>query len=244
MQTQSKKLLGVIGGLGPMATAVFLERIVCMTDAHADQEHIDIAVRHCPSIPDRTAFILGRSGDDPLPGIIQQALSLRDQGACCIAIPCITAHFFHDAIEQACALPVIDTVSLTAKELLASGVRRAAVWATEGTVHTGLFQKALARVGIEAVLPDEMTQTVVTDCIYRDIKAGRSPDPSPLLSAQQRLLSEGVQALILGCTELSVAARSVPFAPGVIDALDVLAKASVIACDAPVKPEYACLLSK
>lgn len=244
MQTLEKPLLGVIGGLGPMATAHFLERIVHMTDAQTDQEHIDIAVRHCPSIPDRTAHILGRSAEDPLPGILRQAVCLRDQGAACIAIPCITAHYYHDAIEHACALPVIDTVSLTAKELCSAGVRRAAVWATEGTVRTGLFQKAFGRLGIEPVLPDEAEQADITACIYGGIKAGRAPDPAPLLRLQGRMYSRGAQALVLGCTELSVAARTVPFAAGVIDTLDVLAKASLIACRAPVKPEYACLLSR
>jgi len=242
MQNEKRPLLGVIGGLGPMATAVFLRRIVLLTDAQTDQQHIDIAIRHCPSIPDRTAYLLGKSELNPLPDILREAKALRDQGAECIAIPCITAHFYHDAIEQACALPVIDTVSLTAKELRSCGVSRAAIWATEGTVQAGLFQKALSRLNIEPIVPGAKTQALITDCIYRDIKAGRQPDRQALLTAQKKMLSLGAQAVILGCTELSVAAENVPFAPGCIDALDVLAKASVLSCGANVKGEYARLL--
>jgi len=92
MQNEKRPLLGVIGGLGPMATAVFLRRIVLLTDAQTDQQHIDIAIRHCPSIPDRTAYLLGKSELNPLPDILREAKALRDQGAECIAIPCITAH--------------------------------------------------------------------------------------------------------------------------------------------------------
>lgn len=238
-----KGLLGVIGGLGPMATAVFLERIVRFTDAATDQEHLDIVVRHCPSIPDRTDFILGRSPADPLPGLIAQARSLAQQGARCIAIPCITAHSFHDEIELGAGLPVIDTVALTAQELKNAGIRRAAVWATEGTMHTQLFQKALGRCGIEPILPDADVQKIVTDCIYRDIKTGRDPHAQELFSAREKMFSLGAQAIILGCTELSVASRSVDLGPGFIDALDVLARESIERCGFPVKESCRRLIS-
>lgn len=234
----NKKMLGVIGGLGPMATAVFLERIVRYTDAQTDQEHIDIAIRHCPSIPDRTAFLLGRSSLDPLPPMLKQARILADTGAQCIAIPCITAHSFHDQIERGCALPVIDTVTLTAETLRKKGVQRAAIWATEGTVRVGLFQKAFARAGLEAVLPDEQTQDMITKCIYQDIKTGRAPDIQALLSTKQGMLQQGAQAVVLGCTELSVAAAQGALGPGVIDALDVLACAAIEQCGAKVRPQY------
>ena len=232
-----KGLLGVIGGLGPMATAVFLEKIVRCTDAATDQQHLDIAIRHCPSIPDRTDFIIGRSAENPLPGILMQARSLAQQGACCIAIPCITAHYFHADIEKSAGLPVIDTVALTAQEIAKAGVKRAAVWATEGTMHTQLFQKAFEKCGIEPVLPDEETQKVITECIYRDIKTGRAPDAQALFCAREKMFSLGAQAVVLGCTELSVAARHVDFGPGFIDVLDVLAIASIEKCGYAVKKD-------
>lgn len=238
-----KKLLGVIGGLGPMATAVFLERIVRFTDAATDQEHLDIAIRHCPTIPDRTAFILGRSSDDPRPQIIREGRYLAQQGACCIAIPCVTAHSFQSEIEQGTGLPVIDTVSLTARALAKAGVSRAAIWATEGTMHTGLFTKALRAFGIDAIVPDERVQSIVTDCIYRDIKTGREPNEAELAEAKERMLALGAQAIILGCTELSVAAQHHAFGPGFIDALDVLARACVETCGGAVRPQYQTLFT-
>lgn len=243
METE-KKLLGVIGGLGPMATAVFLERIVRFTQAETDQEHIDIAIRHCPSIPDRTAFLLGRSAQNPLPPIIAQARLLAQQGAHCIAIPCITAHSFHDAIEQGCGRSVIDTVALTAQELARAHVRRAAIWATEGTIRMELFQQALCRQKIDPIVPETWVQQIVTDCIYRDIKTGRAPDRASLARAHGRMLELGAQAVILGCTELSVAGQQGCFGPGFIDALDVLAVASIRACGARVRPKYACFFPK
>ncbi len=238
-----QKLLGVIGGLGPMATALFLERIVRRTDAETDQQHIDIAIRHCPSIPDRTAFLLGESGLSPLPAIIEQAKILRDQGAKCIAIPCMTAHAFHREIEAECGLPVIDTIRLTADFCRNMGISRAAILATEGTIRVGLFQNALAEQGVETILPDKDAQKIITDLIYRDVKTGRAPDIALFQSAVETLRGQGAQAIILGCTELSVAAANIDLGSNVIDVLDILADASIEACGGIVRKNVGVLFA-
>ena len=88
------KTLGIIGGLGPMATARFLELTVRMTEASRDQDHLEAILLESPSIPDRTAYILDRSNPSPLPPIVALAKKLESLGAGCLAIPCITSHYF------------------------------------------------------------------------------------------------------------------------------------------------------
>lgn len=233
-----KKLLGVIGGLGPMATALFLERIVRFTDAETDQDHIDITIRHCPSIPDRTRYLLDHSAPNPLPGILRAGRSIARDGAYCIAVPCITAHMFLSELEAETGCKVIDAISLATDVLSRAGVSRAAVWATEGTIHAELFQRALHDAGITPVLPNSEMQRIITDCIYRDIKAGQRPDMEKLMQVRHDMLEEGAQSIILGCTELSVAFRLCDPVAGVLDVLNVLATASITECGARVRPEY------
>ena len=87
--------LGVIGGLGPLATAYYYELLTKMSDVSCDQEHLEIYIHSCPQIPDRTAYILDHTQDNPVGAMIQVAKGLQEQGVDYIAIPCITAHYFH-----------------------------------------------------------------------------------------------------------------------------------------------------
>ena len=77
----SPHLLGVLGGLGPMASAYFYEMITAHTKAQRDQDHIDIILSSRASTPDRTDFILGRSADSPLPAMIEDAKARSMNGA-------------------------------------------------------------------------------------------------------------------------------------------------------------------
>ena len=99
------KKLGVIGGLGPMATAYFLQLLTQMSDAKSDQEHMEILLHSKPQIPDRTRFILGQSGENPLPQMVEIGVDLKSQGAEAIAIPCVTAHYFQKNLEDAIGIP-------------------------------------------------------------------------------------------------------------------------------------------
>lgn len=221
------KKLGIIGGMGPMATIYFMRKIIDMTDAATDQEHIEIAVEHCPGIPDRTAYILDHTKENPLPSIIRAGNVLADAGAEKIAIPCVTAHFFHDECCRQIRIPVYNGVEETAGYLHRRGLDRVGVMATTGTVRTGLFKKALKEKGMEAVYPDEKMQGYVMDIIYDDIKAGRKVDEGKFEAVAAALKKEGAQVIVLGCTELSVAVDQYhPNAP-CIDVLDVLSRCCV-----------------
>jgi aspartate racemase len=230
--------LGVIGGLGPMATAYFLELMIRMTDAQRDQEHPEIIVLNIPSIPDRTAYILGNSTQSPLEPMVELGHQLKMLGATVIATPCITAHYFHEALQEGIGLPLIHGIRCTAQSLRAAGVRKVGLMATDGTVQSGIFQRQVEQLGMELVLPDEVGQRGVMTLIYDQIKAGKQPDMALFASIARQLHSAGAEVVVLGCTELSLLKKEQELGDGIVDALEVLAKESVLACGKQVKAEY------
>lgn len=238
------KTLGVIGGLGPMATAYFLQLVVQMTNANKDQEHLDVTILNRPSIPDRTSYILDRTKPSPLPPICEAAKQLEDMGCCCIAIPCITSHYFFEEFSASVKIPFVNIVEETAAYLKARGVKKAGILATIGTVRSGLFQRALEKQGIAYVLPDEEGQKLVMELIYDDVKAGKPVELGKFEKVSQMLRKMGSECNILGCTELSLIKRDYPLGSGFLDAMEVLAHASVLKCGKQIKPEYDELISK
>ena len=109
--------LGVIGGLGPIATSHFMELVIRMTEAQRDQEHLDMIIYHTPSIPDRSSYILNPSLPSPLEPMIELGQRLSEQNVGCIAIPCVTAHYFHESLSSSIPAPIIHAVEETAIHL-------------------------------------------------------------------------------------------------------------------------------
>lgn len=230
--------LGVIGGLGPMATAYYLELMIRMTDAARDQEHPEIIIMNVPSIPDRTAYILGRSQEDPLAPMVQLGKQLKQMGATVLATPCITAHYFHEPLQEGAGLPLIHGIRCTAQTLFDAGVRRVGLMATDGTVQSGIFRRHVEELGMELILPGEEGQKGVMTLIYDQVKAGLEPDLGLFAAIRDELRAKGAQAVVLGCTELSLLKKEQDLGDGILDALEVLAKESVLACGKSVKPQY------
>ena len=232
------KVLGVIGGLGPLATAHFLELTTRMTDAKAEQQNLDMIVYNFPSIPDRTGYILGSNLKSPLPGLLWAGRNLDRQGVDHIAIPCVTAHFFYEELQYAIRTPIIHGVRETARYLKEQGVSSAGILATDGTVFSGLFSRALSDAGIQSLIPSKQRQTDVMELIYEDIKKGKKPDMEKFHAVSEELRGKGAQVLILGCTELSLIKKDFAIGPGYLDAMEVLARESLIRCGKPVRQEY------
>lgn len=235
---QNDKILGVLGGLGPMATAYFLELIIKMTDADTDQQHLQSIVMNFPTIPDRTAYILGNSEESPLEPMVALGQQMKAMGASIIATPCITAHYFHQQLQEGIGLPMIHGIECIAQQLKAAGIEHVGLMATDGTVQSGIFQRQVEALGMELVLPDEWGQAGVMKLIYEQVKAGKEPDPVLFEAIKQQLRSKGAQVVVLGCTELSLLKKKFPLGDGILDALEVLAQESVLACGKQVKPEY------
>jgi aspartate racemase len=238
------KRLGVIGGLGPIATAYFYELVIQMTSAKIDQEHIEMLIYSKPSIPDRTEYILGKSTQNPAPAMIEIGKILAGMGADRIAIPCITAHYFHEVLSKGIDIPIIHIIKETAMYLKEYGVNRVGIMATDGTINSRLFQSELEYAGIQAVIPSEERQKDVTDLIYKNIKANQPVEFYRFRSAASELRKNGAEVIILGCTELSLIKRDYDIGPGFLDAMEVLAMRSVVLCEAKLKEEYNTLITR
>jgi aspartate racemase len=243
MDERSRKTLGVIGGLGPLATALFLELVILMTDAACDQEHLDMVIFNSPWVPDRTRFLLGQSLDSPLPPMIDIGRRLSSEGCHCIAVPCITAHAFYRELSEAIDRPILHMVRETARHLKDAGVSAAGICATDGTLAANLFQTELGALGIRSVVPSEAAQRDVMGIIYDDVKAGRPADREKFGAVSAELRRNGAEAIVLGCTELSLVKREAELGAGYLDAMEVLAAESVKACGYPLKSRYGRLLA-
>lgn len=224
------KKLGIIGGLGPMATTYFLYLLTQMSRAEKDQEHMEILMHSKPSIPDRTRYILGLSQDNPVIQMAEVGRELKDMGAELLAVPCITAHYFHEELEREIGLKVLHAVQETAEYLKQAGVEKVGILATDGTVKSGLFDRVLSRYGIETVNPGEESQRLVMDLIYRQIKSGEKGNLDEFIRVGEELSAAGAQVNLLGCTELSLLKRDYMLPAGCLDVLEVLARRAVLEC--------------
>lgn len=238
-----EKVLGVIGGLGPLATAHFLELTTRMTDAETEQQNLDMIVYNFPSIPDRTGYILGSNLKSPLPGLLWAGRCLAQQGVDVIAIPCVTAHFFYEELRDGIRIPIIHGVRETARHLKAQGVSSAGILATDGTIISGLFSRALSDEGIRPMIPSKARQADVMDIIYNDIKEGNPPDMEKFHAVSEELRQKGAETIILGCTELSLVKRDFSLGPGYLDSMEVLARQSLLRCGKPIKKQYQNLIT-
>lgn len=224
-----KKTLGIIGGVGPLATMFIGEMIVRRTAAKKDQDHVEMVITNNPNIPDRTAFILGESDKDPVPVILGDANRLQAAGADLLIIPCNTAHSFYDRIQAGTELPIIDMIGETVARAKRYGAHRVGILATTGTITTGIYQEACERLGLTPVVPDDYTQSIVMSLIYDDIKAGKPADPEKWDNIHEMMKEVGCDELILGCTELSIVRQDLAL-EGCIDSLLVLAETAIEQC--------------
>lgn len=230
--------LGILGGLGPMATAYLLELIIDMTDAKTDQEHLDVIVFNRPNVPDRSAFILGKSTLSPIPSMIDTAEKLEALNCSHIAMPCITAHSFLPELQESVKIPFIDMAHETAAELKKANKKNVGIMATSGTISAGTLQKALENAGITPHIPNDDMQQLVMEIIYDDVKAGNKVDMNKFNLVTDELISLGCDSIILGCTELSIVKRDEEIGDIFIDVLDVLSKRSIELCGGKVKKEF------
>lgn len=239
-----KKVLGVIGGMGPIATSYFMELVIKMTDAATDQEHLDMIIYNIPSIPDRTSYIVDHDNPSPLPVIQDIAHKLENLGVEFLAMPCCTAHYFGDDLEKSLHKPFVNIIRATVGYLKERGIKRVGVMATDGTIRTGLFKKELEVNNMEAVIPSKEAQQDVMHVIYKNVKANEPVEMERFHRAANELKANGAEAIILGCTELSLVKRDYNIGAGFIDAMEVLAQKSLLSCGSTLKKEYEELITK
>lgn len=224
------EIVGILGGMGPAATADFYAKLVAATPSASDQDHLRTVIWSDPTIPDRTEALLG-DGPDPTPWLLDGSRVLREAGATVIAIPCNTAHAFVPRIADHVGLPIVHMIGEVARHLatLSPPIHTAGLLATTGTVRAGLYQEWLDRVGIRLLLPDTTSQNDEIMTAIHAVKAGTHDARTTALLARaaQRLTEQGAQAIIAGCTEIPLGLPGDAVAVPLIDPALVLAHALV-----------------
>lgn len=227
------RILGVLGGMGPLASAHFMTRLTLLTPAERDQDHIPAILWSDPRVPDRGAARLG-TGPAPLPALVRGLHGLQAAGAGAIAIPCNTAHGWIDGMQAAIPLPILHIVDAAAADLRRQGVHAGTIGilGTAATLAMRLYQDRLSAEGWSCIEPSgpEM-QSLVTPAIAA-VKANRIAEAyAPLAQAVGLLRDRGAAAVVLGCTEIPLGIQAGPWQTlGVplVDTIDALARASIL----------------
>ena len=225
-----KQTLGIIGGVGPLATMFIGEMVVRRTKAAADQEHVHTIIDNDTNIPDRTAYILDPTKENPVPILIEDAKKLASVGADIIAIPCNTAHTFYEQLAEGSPVPVLHMIRETARRAHDLGAKRVGILATTGTLTSRMYQNALQEFGITPVVPDAIMKEKVMAIIYDYVKAGNDVTKEDWQPIEDAMIALGCDRIILGCTELSIVNRDLKLSKIYIDSLIVLAECAVLAC--------------
>jgi aspartate racemase len=236
-----KKTIGILGGMGPEATAHFFSLIIKNTAAAKDQDHIPVLIYNLPQIPERTPAILGK-GPSPVPLLRKGVRTLAKAGADFIVVPCISAHAFLPDIRRASAVPILSLLeeALVAAKKKKPGLKRAGLLASMGTVRSGLFAKTFAKAGIEIITPTEKDQSKVMEAVFgkHGVKAGFAEGrPRKLvLDVARRLIKRGAEAVIAGCTEIPLLLRDEDIPVPLIEPMRIAAQACVVKAGQRLKP--------
>lgn len=222
-----KKTIGIIGGMGPLATIDLYRKIIEVTPAHSDNDHIHVVIDSNTLIPDRTAYILGE-GKDPAVEIIRSAISLENMGADFLIMACNTAHFYYDRITPFVKIPILNMIEETTKEINNMEIKNVGLLATDGVLTSKVYECKLKEHKINVIKPSEEGQKVVMDLIYKGIKASNySLDISKFQRVIEKLYEAGAETLILGCTELPIAFERFKLKGNTIDPTKILARSAV-----------------
>jgi aspartate racemase len=224
-----EKVIGILGGMGPEATADLYYRIIKATPAERDQEHIRTVIYSNPKIPDRTKAILG-GGESPVSFLVETARKLEEAGVGFIIIPCNTAHYYIDQVQSEVQVPVINMVVETARYIsrVFPDVHKVGLLATDGTVKTGLYQATFTSEELTVLMPEPKMQEVTMRAIFSHIKSGNLDTGRVLiLEAAENIIDMGAEILVNGCTEISLVIKNGDLRIPVVDPLQVIAEYSV-----------------
>ena len=245
MPAQAEKTIGIIGGLGPQATADFYHRVICHTPATSDQDHLHVLIDSNPKTPNRNLAIAGQG---PCPGdtLRQSALRLQAAGADFLVMPCNTAHAFKDWIINAVDIPFIDIIDETVAHIQCLNhqeahqekwqpahhrnihIKKVALLATDGCLQSRLYHNALEAEGLATLCIDQSKQQHFMELIYAIKATGVTAEiKDQMMAMAQHLIGFGAQAVIAGCTEVPLVLSQGDLPVPLIDSTDILAKRCV-----------------
>lgn len=230
IDTPSDRILGVLGGMGPLASAHFMMRLTLLTPASRDQDHIPSILWSDPRVPDRTRGKLG-AGDDPLPWLLRGVRGLKRVGCAAIAIPCNTAHgwFGEMAAEGVPILHIVEAAAVELRRHVSTGT--VGIMGTAATLTMRLYQDRLEALGWRCIVPSDADMAMRITPAIADVKANRIADAyDPLADAVRSLAARGAAAVVLGCTEIPLGLLAGPYRElpvPLVDTIDALALASI-----------------
>ncbi|MCX8962528.1 cysteate racemase [Erwinia psidii] len=223
-----ENIIGILGGMGPGATADAFSKLVSHTPAKKDQEHIPVIIASLPGIPDRTESII-HDGPSPLPGMLNSLKILEDAGASCIIMPCNTAHFWYEDLRASTPVTFLSIIDITCQKIISDKRDSVAILATTATVRTELYQNKLMKEGISCIIPDDINQKNIMNSII-NYKAGNYQAAyDTMASYVENLEQKGVNTFIMGCTEIPLILKPIAQKKPekFIDATDELIKEAI-----------------
>lgn len=233
------KLIGVLGGMGPMASQLFYKYVTEMTNATCDQDHVRMLIYSDCEMPDRTTAILSGEYSAPYDRMLKNAKTLEACNCDAITITCNTAHYFADLIKDKLDIPIIHMISEICSEIASKFPdSKVGILATDGTIQTGLYQKQLSKCGLEPYAPENSIQKEVMHQIYDCIKSGLPYDEISWHKIENSLMKAGCDCAILACTELSVIGDENCLDDFYIDPMRVLAKKTILFSGKKLKSDY------
>ena len=205
------RTLGILGGMGPLATAHFYTRLVATSTAISDQDHCRVVIVSDPTIPDRTAFLTGE-GADPRPHLAKAAQQLAQLGVDLIVMPCNSASPFVRDVQEAAGVEVVDWVGIAADHARQVGQQPIGIVATAGTLKAQLYQGAFSERNVSFVTPTPELADLTMRAIYgpqgvKTVSSATAPATGDLSRVVEALAEMGARSAILACTELPILAR-------------------------------------
>ncbi len=234
-----ERTLGIIGGMGPMAGADLFQKIIQVTDAQKDQEHLHVILESNPKTPDRIGAILGET-QSPVPEMVRSALRLEAAGCEVIVLACHTAHYFYDQVLPFVHVPFLHMPREVTSYLADHGIQRVGLLATTATLEAGVYDKPFAESGLTMIRPKKETVDEMMRLIFEGVKAGNpNVDTSRFVQDLRDLQKEEkIECFLLACTELPLLFARPEFAEfQTVDGTLVLAKAAVLAAGGKLKAE-------
>lgn len=228
-EQQRRAVIGILGGMGPLATADLYQKIIQATPAAIDQEHIPVVVYADPRVPDRSDA-LTRGGEDPTPWLIHGAQALATLGATFIVMPCNTAHAFLPGVQSQIDRPFLSMIETAVDAVVARqpGAGVVGLLATSGTLASKVYQRALRSRGLDAIVPDDAGQRRCVSAAIQAVKAGQvgRETTALLVEAADELVRRGADVLIAACTEIPLVLQARDVGVPLIDATQELALAA------------------
>jgi len=222
------KTIGILGGMGPMATADFFQKLTARTHARKDEEHLHVLIDSDPHIPSRQKALLGE-GISPAPYLNGMARKLEESGAHVIVMPCNTAHAFYTEAAEGLSVPFLHMPRLTVKKLKALGIRKAALLATRQTMDAGVYAFAKDE-GIDLILPDEAGREALMHVINNGVKKNNlTIHDGGLMDTIQNLQAAGAEIFVLACSELPLWFAAHDYGVPLLDTSLILAEEAILA---------------